>query len=252
MSEKDFWPFAYRAGGPNKQDLNAIMEYASLFSDYEETRLSNSHGVNYKETQKQRALSAKCASLDDNGCKPITCFPLPSDEKKRAACFPLPSDSDKNPILSIPLSTDEDKQPGCFPLPDNSDKKSAGIFSFSNDKETQKSINDTMLASKNKTTGDEINGKYEDASYHHKNSKNTKSQAPKNGQEALNNSELVKEKGNTNYQRRIGISEGEFVILDETGNRVFHGHVRDWNELTREMKDILIQKQLVTKKGRIL
>nr|WP_231593346.1 RHS repeat-associated core domain-containing protein [Enterococcus faecalis] len=93
------------------------------------------------------------------------------------------------------------------------------------------------------------NGKYEDAPYHNKNQGNaTKSKAPKNGQKALDNSYEIK---NTS-KRRISVSDGEFVVLDETSNGLFHGHVRKWEELTNEMKSILQKNGLVNKKGKIL
>ena len=100
-------------------------------------------------------------------------------------------------------------------------------------------------------------GVYEDAGYHHPNSQGAKSPAPKNGQKALNNSVLVKEKGNNNYQRRVGISDSEIVILDETSSGKFHGHVRTWKEIcndygSKDLKKILIDSGLVDKKGNIL
>lgn len=93
-------------------------------------------------------------------------------------------------------------------------------------------------------------GKYEDASYHHPNSSGRKSQSPKDGQAALDNSFEVK--GLPNKQRRIGISSGEFVILDSHGDRLFHGHVRKWNELRQVMKNILIENKLVKPNGKII
>ena len=75
----------------------------------------------------------------------------------------------------------------------------------------------------------------------------SKSKAPSNGQRALDNSFSVSE----NTARRIGISDGEIVILDQTSPGLFHGHVRTWNNLRQEMKNILIDANLVTSRGKI-
>ncbi len=64
-----------------------------------------------------------------------------------------------------------------------------------------------------------------------------KSAAPTNEQSALDNSFSI---GN-NTTRRIGVSNGEFVVFDETSSGVFHGHVRQWSELTQRMKNVLIE-----------
>jgi hypothetical protein len=96
------------------------------------------------------------------------------------------------------------------------------------------------------------NGKYEDAPYHHNNSHGPKSRAPIDGQKALDNSCLYKEKGINRCQRRIGISNNQFVVLDETGNQNFHGHVRTWDGLFEEMQNLLIKNGKVTPKGKIL
>ncbi|WYJ99024.1 hypothetical protein A5821_000100 [Enterococcus sp. 7F3_DIV0205] len=55
-----------------------------------------------------------------------------------------------------------------------------------------------------------------------------------------------------NTPRRIGISDGEFVVLDKTVDGVFQGHVRTWKELSNEMQAILRKAKLVNKKGKIL
>ena len=65
------------------------------------------------------------------------------------------------------------------------------------------------------------------------------------------------EKGRNNTNRRIGISEGEFVVLDQTSggafpSGVFHGHVRSWGELTSRMQAVLRKAGLVTKGGKII
>ena len=56
------------------------------------------------------------------------------------------------------------------------------------------------------------NGKYKDAPYHGKTGNSTKSKAPKDGQAALDDSLPLGE----NTDRRVGISEGEIVVLDKT------------------------------------
>lgn len=60
-----------------------------------------------------------------------------------------------------------------------------------------------------------------------------------------------------NTNRRIGISDNEFVVLDQTSGGVFpdgifHGHVRSWEELTSKMQSVLRKAGLVTKGGKIL
>lgn len=84
--------------------------------------------------------------------------------------------------------------------------------------------------------------------YHGKKGNPIKSRALINGQEALNNSLPI----NQSTTRRIGISQGEFVVLDETGGGIFHGHVREWKDLTQQMQAVLRRSGLVTKKGKIL
>jgi hypothetical protein len=57
-----------------------------------------------------------------------------------------------------------------------------------------------------------------------------------------------------NTTRRVGVdSENkEFNVLDEHSEGKFHGHVRQWGELTQEMKNVLIDAGLVNKRGKIL
>ena len=90
------------------------------------------------------------------------------------------------------------------------------------------------------------NGIYEKASYHNKGN-SVKSAAPINGQAALNNSYSI----GSNTTRRIGISNNQFVVFDETSPGVFHGHVRQWSELTQTMKNILWDMGVVTRSGKI-
>ena len=92
------------------------------------------------------------------------------------------------------------------------------------------------------------NGVYEKALYHGKNNSGRKNKAPMNGQEALDNSVPI----GSNTTRRIGISEGEIVVLDETNPGIFHGHVRSWDELSEAMKAALRKSGKVNKKGKII
>lgn len=91
-------------------------------------------------------------------------------------------------------------------------------------------------------------GRYEDAGYHHANSRGKKSPAPKDGQGALDHSVQISNES----PRRIGVSEGEIVILTRHGDGLFHGHVRLWNQLMPEMKNVLEKAKLVNGKGKIL
>ena len=91
-------------------------------------------------------------------------------------------------------------------------------------------------------------GKYEDAKYHHENSTGNKNPAPKNGQKALDNSVNFKDTS----PHRIGISEGQIVVLSKTLEGLYHGHVRIWTELTDIMQNALIEAGLVNSRGKIL
>lgn len=85
----------------------------------------------------------------------------------------------------------------------------------------------------------------------------TVSAEPKNGQRALDNSVPLNDK------RRIGVDAGnqQIVVLDRTGNLVkdkkvvggqYHGHVRKWEELTKDMKDALTGEGVkVDRRGKI-
>jgi hypothetical protein len=92
------------------------------------------------------------------------------------------------------------------------------------------------------------NGRYEGAPYHHVNSKGDKNPGPVDGQSALDNSILIKDTS----PRRIGISQGQIVILDKTNEGVYHGHVRDWGELDESMQRKLIKEGLTNQKGKII
>lgn len=56
-------------------------------------------------------------------------------------------------------------------------------------------------------------------------------------------------------KRRVGISNNEFVVFDQTQTGEYHGHVRSWRELTRAMQDALEDAGLVrvvNNKGKII
>lgn len=102
-------------------------------------------------------------------------------------------------------------------------------------------------------------GKYVAAVYHHRNShggtgKGAKNPAPIDGQAALDNSVLIK----GTSARRIGISNGQFVVLDRTlqgsnpSQDIYHGHVRTWKELNDKMQEALKEAGLVNSKGKII
>lgn len=101
-------------------------------------------------------------------------------------------------------------------------------------------------------------GKYKDVDYHHRQSrggKGGKSCSPKDGQQALDNSIAVP--GNTT--RRIGVSCNEIVVLDQTSEGLYHGHVRTWKELVsggcrkpQLMRNALVDNGLVSSSGKIL
>lgn len=92
------------------------------------------------------------------------------------------------------------------------------------------------------------NGKYEKADYHGSKNNAVKNKAPNKGQEALDNSVPI----SPNTTRRVGISDDEIAVFDETTTGVFHGHVRSWDELSEPMKAALRKAGMVTKKGKII
>lgn len=91
---------------------------------------------------------------------------------------------------------------------------------------------------------------YEAAPYHGKVDNAVKSRAPINGQDALDMSIQVKESS----PRRIGIdySAKEFVVFDKTIGVKYHGHVRVWADLHKDMQNALKKAGMVDNKGNIL
>jgi len=93
---------------------------------------------------------------------------------------------------------------------------------------------------------------YEGSPKHHSNADPGIGDAPANGQATLDNSVQVK----STSPRRVGVdpATGEIAVFDEThpGQKVFHGHVRTWDQLTQEMKNALQRAGLVDKRGRLI
>lgn len=93
---------------------------------------------------------------------------------------------------------------------------------------------------------------YDKALYHNKGEKikgaKLKSAAPKDGQSSLNKSIPVK----PTTTRRISVEGDKFVVFDETSPGIFHGHIREWSQLTDAMKNALKNAGVVNKRGKIL
>ncbi|MDM8348119.1 S-type pyocin domain-containing protein [Pseudomonas sp. sp1636] len=91
---------------------------------------------------------------------------------------------------------------------------------------------------------------FEPAAYHGKTDNAVKSKGPANGQETLDNSVQVK----PTSPRRVGIDPktNEIVVFDRTGGDVYHGHVRPWEKLHQDMKNVLIKAGKTDSKGNIL
>lgn len=91
---------------------------------------------------------------------------------------------------------------------------------------------------------------YQDAGYHHKNSRGAKSPAPTNGQATLDKCLRIKETS----PWRIGVDSqaNELVIFSHTKDQLFHGHVRSWTELKQGQQSVLRKNGLVDKNGKIL
>lgn len=93
--------------------------------------------------------------------------------------------------------------------------------------------------------------KYEDAGYHHPNSRGRKSSSPKNGQEALDRSIPTDKYGNS--PRRIGVSNNQIVMLTRTSKSprcLYHGHVEEWDDLDDYLQQALKRANLVDKFGK--
>ena len=93
------------------------------------------------------------------------------------------------------------------------------------------------------------NGTFENADYHGKTNNSIKNKAPNDGQAALDNSVSL---NSETTPRRVGTSDGEIVVLDQTSEGIFHEHVRSWDELTPKMRSVLQKAGLVDKKGNVI
>ncbi len=76
------------------------------------------------------------------------------------------------------------------------------------------------------------------------------SKSPQNPQGVLDDSIQIKKTS----RRRVGINyeTGEFNIFSETESRKWHGFAMNWDELSTEARNALIQAGKVTRRGRIL
>lgn len=74
---------------------------------------------------------------------------------------------------------------------------------------------------------------------------------PKNGQAALDGSVVIKA-DNADAPRRIGVDQRnrEIVIFDRTAGSEYHAHVRTWDQLTPQMRDLMMKMQYFDKRGR--
>ncbi|MBL1229826.1 hypothetical protein IW492_11345 [Enterococcus sp. BWB1-3] len=91
-------------------------------------------------------------------------------------------------------------------------------------------------------------GLYEDAPYHTNVGNSVKSKKPIDGQHALDNSVPI----SANTDRRVAISNGEIVILDQTSTGLDHGHVEEWTEVYINTQTLLRKLGWVNKKGKII
>lgn len=109
--------------------------------------------------------------------------------------------------------------------------------------------NNSNSSPKKPDDGDENehpHGIYEEAGYHHINSKNKKSPSPKNGQHCLDYSLPY-----LNNQR-IAIEGDNFIILKQTSPGKFHGHTIQWKKIPEKIQKILEQKGYVKASGKII
>jgi len=91
--------------------------------------------------------------------------------------------------------------------------------------------------------------RYEKSSKHGRTKKGNVSAAPKDGQTALDSSVQVKDTS----PRRVGVDKlnNEIVVLDRTSDGVFHGHVREWQDLSSQMQNALKDAGLTDAGGNI-
>lgn len=92
--------------------------------------------------------------------------------------------------------------------------------------------------------------KFESSAKHHENSSGYISKPPTNPQKTLESSVQISD----NTTRRVGYDpiNNEFAVFDETYPRsgIYHGHVRLWEQLSQDMKNILVKAGVVNQKGK--
>jgi hypothetical protein len=73
---------------------------------------------------------------------------------------------------------------------------------------------------------------------------------PANGQLALDNSVTYK----STTTSRVGIDPrtGDIVVLDDTNNGMYHGHIETWSELDQNQQNALMNDGFIDKRGRII
>ncbi len=78
------------------------------------------------------------------------------------------------------------------------------------------------------------------------------SPGPLDGQKALDNSVSI----GPNTPRRVGVdpTNGQIVVFDEThpGKGIFHGHVREWGDLSTQMQNALVNDGQMSRRGNII
>lgn len=90
---------------------------------------------------------------------------------------------------------------------------------------------------------------YEDAPYHTSRDNDFKSRWPKDPKQSLEKSKSIK----STSSNRISYDQAndEIVIMMEHERDVFHGHVREWKDLTQEQKNVLINEFDFNPNGRL-
>jgi hypothetical protein len=200
-------------------------------------------------------IEADAAQGCGNGepIKPIIhiTLPIPQSEKENIGCRTLPEEKKNHGCHGMPILEPQKSSVPIFPA---AEEQKLSIYKFSAD--TQK-LEVCMAEKDDKSTTvsqEHPNGIYENAPYHHKNSKGLKSACPKNGQKALDESVPIKDTA----PHRVGISENEIVVLKQTSPGKFHGYTTTWKELeqggtaTHKIRDALTENKLVNLSGKIL
>jgi hypothetical protein len=233
------WKYLFE-GEVTDNDLSAVTDELELTPLAEQARLAlnlstkNVHGM-VDFSMWRLKLPSDSVIID---------YPVDIPKNNGVIIFPKP-DTEKPKLEGVPATPQTPTVIIEYPpkVPDFT-----GIESFPVTEEENVKIINTKA---NNETGIEYtyaNGVYEKANYHGKNDNSVKSKAPIDGQAALDNSIPLKD----TTDRRVGISNGEIVILDKTSEGVYHGHVRSWDDLSEKMKAVLRKAGLVNKKGKII